>query len=133
MPLSRYLPIIFSVKAKELGFSGETLAAHYLQNKGYEILRRNFTIRGGEIDLIAKQAGILVFVEVKTRTNKNFGAGDESINKLKKRRLARTIQRYLDTCVTAQDPDYRVDVVEIELHPVTKKIQRITHFEDIEL
>jgi len=121
------------VKAKTLGYAGETLAAQYLQTKGYQILANNFTIRGGEIDLIAKYKGAFVFVEVKTRTGKSFGEGDESMNGLKKMRLRRAIEQYLNTKIRQPDPDYRADLIEIDLHPETNVIKSLTHFEDIEL
>lgn len=121
------------MKAKALGYAGEALAAQYLQTKGYQILENNFTIRGGEIDLIVKKGRTWIFVEVKTRTENSFGYGDENINQLKKIRLRRTIQRYLDSKIREHDPDYRADLVEITLHPETKKVLHIEHFEDIEL
>lgn len=121
------------VKAKSLGYHGETLAAQYLQTKGYRILENNFTIRGGEIDLVAKQSNTFVFVEVKTRTGKKFGEGDESFNRLKSRRIQRAVERYLSTKIREPDPDYRVDLVEINLHPETNTLESITHLEDIEL
>lgn len=121
------------MKAKTLGYSGEALAAHHLESKGYSIVENNFTIRGGEIDLIAREGNTLVFVEVKTRTKDTFGHGDESMNRLKKARLSRTVHRYLYTKIRDPDPDYRVDLIEIELHPETKKLERINHFKDIEL
>src|SRR3989338_5131022 len=102
------------VKAKSLGFLGEDLAAQYLKSKGYEILENNFTGGGGEIDLVARLQEILVFVEVKTRSNKNFGYGNESINKAKRLRMHRAIARYLSAF---DDADYRVDIIEVELEP----------------
>ncbi len=121
------------VKAKTLGFSGETLAAQFLKNKGYEILANNFTIRGGEIDLVALCGATLVFVEVKTRTGESFGRGEESMNYFKRTRLHRTIERYLDRRGNREDTDYRVDLIEIELDRRTKALKNINHFEDIEL
>lgn len=121
------------VKAKSLGYHGETLAAQYLQTKGYQILENNFTIRGGEIDLVAKQGSIFVFIEVKTRTGKNFGEADESMNRLKKMRLQRAIERYLSTKIREPDPDYRVDLIEMNLHPESNTLKSIIHLEDIEL
>lgn len=122
------------MQAKALGYSGEKLAADYLKNKGYEILDHNFTIRGGEIDLIARQKNILVFVEVKTRTGNSFGYGDESLNRIKKQRIHRAIQNYLEKHMRKlRDPDYRIDLVEIEFDRVVRKLKNITHFEDIEL
>jgi putative endonuclease len=129
------------MKAKDLGYAGEEMAVEFLKKKGYEILESNFTIRGGEIDVIArtrnqenkKTNNILVFVEVKTRTGDSFGDGEESVNSQKKRRLLRAIDRYLDKHYGNGDPDYRVDIVEIELYPLGGKLKNITHFEDIEL
>lgn len=121
------------MQAKSLGFSGETLAAHFLKSKGYEILANNFTIRGGEIDIIAKDKGIFVFVEVKTRTSDTFGRGEESVDKKKRLRIKRAIERYLNSKTAECDPDYRVDLMEIELDQTTNKLKNINHFEDIEL
>lgn len=99
-----------------------------MQSKGYEILKNNFTVRGGEIDLITKQDNTLVFVEVKTRTSTSFGYGDESMNRLKIMRIHRAIQRYLGD----GDTDYRVDLVEIQLEPDKNTLKTINHFEDID-
>ena len=52
--------------AKELGKFGENVAALYMEKKGYKILRRNFCVKGGEIDIIAEKDGIIAFTEVKT-------------------------------------------------------------------
>lgn len=122
------------MQAKALGYSGEKLAADYLKKKGYEILGHNFTVRGGEIDLIARQKNVVVFIEVKLRTGNSFGYGDESLTNLKKKRIHRTIQKYLEKHMgSLKDPDYRIDLVEIEFDRVAHKLKNITHFEDIEL
>lgn len=121
------------MKAKTIGYHGENLAAQYLQTKGCQILENNFTIRGGEIDIVAKQGAMLIFVEVKTRRGKNFGEGDESFNRLKNHRIQRAIARYLSTKISEPDPDYRVDLIEMNLHPKTNALESITHLEDIEL
>lgn len=117
---------------RSFGYMGENLAAEYLISKGYEIIKNNFTVRGGEIDIIAKKDGVLVFVEVKTRTGESFGKGSESVNTLKKRRLLRAIERYLNKLNLKYDPDYRLDVVEIELNAYGG-VKTISHFEDIEI
>lgn len=124
---------IRGVKAKTLGYQGETLAAHFLQNKGYEILRNNFTVRGGEIDLVARNNNVLIFVEVKTRTGESFGHGDESMDRFKRMRMRRAIARYLNETEKNGEGDYRVDLIEIELAPDTQTLKNITHLEDIEL
>lgn len=122
-----------NMKPKILGAAGEKLAAHYLQNKGYEIITTNFSIRGGEIDILAKHDGVLVFVEVKTRTGDSFGEGSESINGLKRLHMRRAIQKYIYKKMGDKDVDYRVDIIEVELDSKTKALKNINHFEDIEL
>lgn len=121
------------MKAKTLGYSGENLAEKYLMNKGYKILDKNFTVHGGEIDIVAQKDKILVFVEVKTRTSDSFGEGNESVDRHKKKRILYTIQRYIDSKIMHPDPDFRLDIVEIELYPESNKIKNINHFEDIEV
>ena len=117
---------------KTLGYHGEALAAEYLRNKGYKILTSNFTVRGGEIDLIAQNtAGTLTFVEVKTRTSATFGSGEESVTSEKRFRMQRAIARYLATLSYA-DPDCRIDVIELVLDPKTHDLLHIGHIEDIE-
>ena len=66
--------------AKEIGKAGENTASQYLEKLGYIIIKRNYTISGGEIDIIAKDGEYLVFVEVKTRKNKMFGSGKEAVD-----------------------------------------------------
>ena len=122
---------------KARGYKGEAIAAEYLTKKGYEIVEKNFTVRGGEIDLIADDHGTLVFVEVKTRTGDSFGYGDESLTATKKRRIKSTIARYLNDTMKSDDIDCRVDLVEIEIPrngaDGDAGHSHITHSEDIEL
>lgn len=114
-----------------LGYEGEVLAAHYLQSKGYQILKNNFTVRGGEIDIIAKQGDLLIFVEVKTRTSIGFGSGEESVNAIKKKRLHKAIRQYL-LKTRLEDCDYRLDIIDVELDQRTKSLKNIEHFQDVE-
>ncbi len=53
---------------QELGRFGENAVAYYLEKKGYRILKRNYRVKGGELDIIAEKDGVVAFVEVKTRT-----------------------------------------------------------------
>lgn len=121
------------MKAKSLGYKGEDLAARHLQSLGYKILENNFTVRGGEVDLVAQDGEILVFVEVKTRTGASFGAGDESINFGKKQKLRHAIERYIAEKSNSADSDYRMDFVEVALDPETYNLKSINHIKDIEL
>ncbi|MBI3954824.1 YraN family protein [Candidatus Gottesmanbacteria bacterium] len=97
-----------------LGRLGEKEAEKYLTSQNYRIIERNFRIRNGEIDLIAKDKNILVFVEVKTRRNNKFGLPEEAITSSKIKTLIRSAQYYL---LTHNQPSasYRIDVVSIKL------------------
>ena len=66
-------------KSNTLGQLGENYACHFLQEKGYTVLDRNFHSRFGEIDIIAQENGALVFVEVKTRRNTKHGFPEDAV------------------------------------------------------
>lgn len=84
MPFS---PNIEMYSQQELGRLGETVACDYLQSIGYEIIERNWRIRQGELDVIARRGDTVVAVEVKTRRGTNYGAPLEAIGYLKTRRI----------------------------------------------
>ncbi|MGN0675443.1 MAG: YraN family protein [Oscillospiraceae bacterium] len=79
---------------KELGYFGEKVTTYYLEKKGYKILRRNFCIKGGEIDIIAEKDGIIAFVEVKTRSPEPLVNGFEAISASKRRLIIKTSEEY---------------------------------------
>lgn len=79
---------------KELGDFGERVAAFYLEKKGYEILCRNYCIKGGEIDIVAEKDGIIAFVEVKTRAPDYISGGFEALTSRKKRLIIKTAEQY---------------------------------------
>lgn len=62
-----------------LGNKGEDYAVKLLKKEHYKIIERNFTVRGGEIDIIASDSGTLVFVEVKMRKNSDYGTPGEFV------------------------------------------------------
>lgn len=97
--------------AGETGAFGEKTAAFYLEKKGYTILRRNFRIKGGEIDIIAQKDGIIAFVEVKTRTPDFISSGAEAVTRRKKSLIIRTAQEYSFRNPHELQP--RFDIVEI--------------------
>jgi putative endonuclease len=112
----------------KVGNQGESLACHYLQKLGYKILERNFRIRGGEIDIVAKDSDVLVFVEVKTRYSHNFGLPIESITPWKLHALQKTALFYLQK-INWRDREYRFDVVSVDFsdhHPEIELIKNIT-------
>ena len=79
-----------------LGARGERVAARYLRRHGYAIVRRNYRGRHGEIDLVALDGGVLVFVEVKTRAQDRFGAPLEAVDRRKQRQIARVAEEFLE-------------------------------------
>ena len=79
---------------KEQGKYGEDLACKYLAGLDYEIIERNYLIRGGEIDIVAQDGETTVIVEVKLRSGDDFGSAIESITTSKLRFLVRTTKIY---------------------------------------
>jgi putative endonuclease len=77
------------------GNDAEELAEKYLVKKGLSLIRRNYHCKAGEIDLIMQDAGILVFVEVRYRSNPFFGSAAESITAKKMQRCRKTADHYL--------------------------------------
>ena len=70
-------------KHNKLGKDGELIAFMILQRDGYNILQTNWKYQKSEVDIIAKKDGILVFIEVKTRSSKKFGKPEDAIDKKK--------------------------------------------------
>lgn len=96
----------------------ETLAEQFLIEHGLRPLMRNFTMRGGEIDLIMQHEQVLVFVEVRYRANARHGSGAESITISKQQRLRRTAQYYLLRHFGNRLPDCRFDVISASGNPI---------------
>jgi putative endonuclease len=80
---------------RALGASGEDVAAEHLEGRGFRIVERNVRLGRGEIDLIAVDAGTVVFVEVKGNRGRRFGAPEEMVTGVKQRRLTRLATWYL--------------------------------------
>lgn len=106
-----------------LGKKGEELAVSYLKSKGFKILEKNLRSRFGEIDIIAKDHGTLVFIEVKTRTSEAFGLPIQGINEKKQERLRQLAMRYIAEKELI-DKEVRFDVLGILQ---TDKITKIEH------
>lgn len=96
----------------EIGAQFELKAVVFLKNLGYEILERNFRLRFGEIDIIARDGETVVFVEVRYRANNDFGAPMETIGPVKRRKIRRTALAYVSG--KGLDCPMRFDVVSIE-------------------
>ncbi len=98
---------------KKLGAWGESVAAHHLQAKGYQIVERNWRCRHGEIDLVARAGTEWVFVEVKTRRGREMGSPEEALTAYKSKKLIQLAQIYLSD--HDLDVDWRIDLIAVEL------------------
>jgi putative endonuclease len=78
-----------------LGRSGEEAAVAYLRKKKFKVVCRGFRFQRGEIDIIAYEKDVLVFLEVKTRRSPDFGPPEESVTPLKQRQIRRLAEAYL--------------------------------------
>lgn len=113
-------------KHNETGSNGEKIAENFLQTKGYNILHRNWKWEKKEVDLIAEKDGLLVFVEVKTRSASYFGYPEDAVGPAK--------QEYLKTAAGEflyRHPEFdqiRFDIISIMMRK--DAIQEIVHFED---
>lgn len=83
-------------KHNDLGVKGEKIAQSYLKNNNYLILETNWRHGRAEIDIICKKEGILVFVEVKTRTSDYFGKPEEFVTKKKERLMFHAANEYME-------------------------------------
>jgi putative endonuclease len=97
---------------QERGAAAERDAAQLLASAGYEIVERNFRCRAGELDIVARDGDVLVFVEVRSRSDGDHGDAVEMIRRSKQRRVVRVARYYLATAAPAFDR-CRFDIVAI--------------------
>ncbi|QDY82169.1 YraN family protein [Paenibacillus polymyxa] len=103
---------------KAKGAMGEEAAALFLENLGYRILERNWRCRSGEIDLIAKQEHILVFIEVRSRSSSRYGTPAESVTARKITQVRQTAAVYLHMNRMGEAP-IRFDMISVRLSAET--------------
>lgn len=114
---------------REKGNLGEKVAEEYLKRKGYKIIARQWKCKIGEADLIADDAGCLVFVEVKSRRTARFGAPEESITPDKFNKVAQVAEFYL-LQKNLSEARYRIDGVGV-FFDATTGTATVRHYEDI--
>lgn len=113
-------------KHNETGIKGEEIAENFLQTKGYKILHRNWRSGKKEVDIVAHINDLLVFVEVKTRSEVYFGYPEDAVDEKKQDFLKTAAEEYM-----YQNPEHtqiRFDIISI----ITKKgqLEEIVHWED---
>lgn len=134
-----------SARNAEIGRLGERLAEVYLEKRGVRILARNYSVHGGEIDLIGFCRGGLLYIEVKTRTGSSWGTPAEAIYEEKLRRIERAAKSFERAYVSGgKVPVFyafglrlprriryrRVDGIEVYLQP-DGSLQKINRIEDM--
>ena len=102
--------------AGDHGRLGEDLAYRYLRRHGCTVVARNYAARSGagEVDLVAWEGGVLVFVEVKTRSSADFGAPEAAVDGEKQRRIAIAAREY-GRRAQVDDTRTRFDIVSVML------------------
>jgi len=110
---------------QRIGKWGEDTAVEYLAERGYEIVARNARTPYGEIDIVARQGDVTIFVEVKTRTSNKMGLPEESITARKREHMLAASDHY---AAEHEIDHWQIDVIAIEGKPGTKP--KITYFEN---
>ena len=111
---------------RQTGLSAEGIAAAHLQEKGLVILERNFSNKFGEIDIIAKDKDVLVFVEVKAKIGDYFGSPEDMISPGKLQRIRNMASVY----TKGKEVPCRIDVVAIVFND-DEQVSRLTHYENV--
>ena len=109
-------------KTAQTGTTGEISAQEFLKAKGYSILFTNWRYKRSEIDIIAQDGKIIVFVEVKTRNNTSFGNPEDFVDEQKIKKMQEAAEAYIEQF--DWQGELRFDIIAIEKNNI------ITHFED---
>ncbi len=96
---------------RKLGFSYEEIACHYLEEQGLEILEKNYCIRQGEVDVIAREGNVLAFFEVKYRKDDRYGHPAEAVTFAKQKKICLAAGHYC--CTKGVEGPVRFDVISI--------------------
>jgi putative endonuclease len=111
---------------KEIGAWGEEIASGWLAEHGYQIIARNVRTPYGEIDIIAQQNDVTIFVEVKTLTSSVNFFPETNITSAKQQHMLNTAQHY---AAEHEIDHWQIDAISVEGKPGSKPI--ITHFESV--
>lgn len=109
----------------ELGKKGEQLAVNYLMNEGYKIVERNWRFQKAEIDIIATKEKMLISVEVKTRSNNDYGNPQDFVNSKKIKLIILAMNEYI--LKRNLDIELRFDIIAITKN---KSSFNVEHFQD---
>ncbi len=111
------------MKKHERGQYAEQIALTFLQKNQFSLLHQNYYCRFGEIDIIAQQQQLIIFVEVRYRKNNWYGNAVESVTRAKQQKITLTARHYIqDHLPTDQNFDFRFDVIALSTLNITKKL-----------
>lgn len=103
----------------DIGNKGEDLATNFLLSNRYIILEKNYRFDRAEIDIIAKKGNVLVFIEVKTRTNNFYGNAEDFLSTAQQKRITKAAQHFIEE--TKWQKEIRFDIIAIhntDLHHI---------------
>lgn len=101
------------VNKRQIGADKEAFVCEWLERHGYRIVERNFRCRNGEIDIVAREGGYLVFIEVKYRSHGTNGLPEEAVDARKQRVISRVALYYLCRYGYGESTPVRFDVVAV--------------------
>ena len=101
------------INKRQIGAQKEAFVCEWLERRGYQIVARNFRCRNGEIDIVAKEGGYLVFIEVKYRGNSAAGLPEEAVGIQKQRIISRVALFYMIRFGYRETTPVRFDVVAV--------------------
>ena len=113
---------------RALGDIGEEVACRFLMKHGFEIVERNYLKKWGEIDIVARKANIIRFIEVKSVSGVTTYRPEENMHPWKLKRLGRTIQTYL--LHVKHEGDWQLDLITVKIDLNTHKA-RVEMLENI--
>ena len=100
---------MISHNKRKIGNFGENYVCGFLKRHGYKIVKKNFTIKGGEIDIIAMKNDVIAFVEVKTRKPDALVSGEEAVDAQKRQHIIKTAEAFIES-MESENYTYRFDV-----------------------
>ena len=111
---------------KSLGNIGEDFAAEYYKKLGFTVTSRNYSCRGGEIDIIAENSEYIIFVEVKSRSQNALYPPSEAVNFSKQKRLSIAAMKYLAENESEKQPQFDV----FEVYAQNDRIYKVNRIEN---
>ena len=107
--------VVMTIARKQLGSTGERIAARWYESEGYDVVAMNWRVAEGEIDVIARREEVLVFCEVKTRNGNRFGTGLDAVTVEKQRQVRMLAYHWLRLHPMFGVATVRFDVVAIDV------------------